>query len=295
MTIINDTQMYKALKDNQDNINVKLNIIENNINKLMNNDQPLNHYQDIITLHKRIEELENNNIKTIHELKNRIIELENINDKLLKKFQIFEQDNNIQYLEKFNINTFNNCEYDEKVKYLQRVDLTQNNNESDKYKPIHEICFKSSPESIELIFDMHKKLNLDIECETHIKSKPIHFICQNSNLKMIKFILDLYVEKNLDIECVNDYYKTPIDYILTRNIKNNPQTTCSKIEFMNNLIDICIEQNMLQIYHDKILKYTCEQFDLLSVRIILAKYDRKRIFDLRKLNIIFNKMYPLIK
>jgi ankyrin repeat protein len=133
-----------------------------------------------------------------------------INNLIFKKIIDNKQFDELLNYTKFDLNynfkeLLKNCKNEKILKHVidNAVDLEC----EDKYKmrPIHCICYYSTPEMIKYIID--KGVNL--ECETINKMRPIHLICVYSTPELIKYIID----KGVNLECENYYKQKPIHYI----------------------------------------------------------------------------------
>lgn len=270
--------MYQTIKQDQTELSNKLNIVRNDLDKLMVSNNTM---QDLTNLELRVATLEKNicNNELLQNILNRMNELEETNIKLASDLELYKKasiidtyqlfvnkyhnidiDNSLQ-LHKFHIDIFNKLNLEDKKYYLLNINLNQKikiNN--DNYLPIHLICEKSTPEAIKLILDTYEELNLDIECENTNKAKPINIILffQVSNLEIIKYIFDIYLNKNFNIECVSDANVMPIKRIIDY-VKNTHMNSSEKQKYVEFVFDVCIKKNLLEKYLNNIFSSLLEK------------------------------------
>lgn len=98
------------------------------------------------------------------------------------------------------------------IKYIinKKVDIEAEDEHN--CKPIHYVCCFSTPEILEYMINLVNPITgvpIDLEAEDAEGNRPIHLICRFSTPKMIKLIID----KGVDLEEGNNNYERPIHLI----------------------------------------------------------------------------------
>jgi ankyrin repeat protein len=118
------------------------------------------------------------------------------------------------------------------IKYIidKGVDLECTTNEG--WKPIHFLCYKSTPEMIQYIIDK----GVDLECTTNYGWKPIHYICRYSTPEMFKYIIDKGVNTTTTLL---KYNEKDVNYnlndIINERFKDEENIQYSKNDFLQYL------------------------------------------------------------
>lgn len=225
-------------------------------------------------------------MQDIDNLNERITELENIVKILKEKLDEQLNFNICCTMKKFSADQYESLDTDEKLEYLQSINLFSKCQEPfDHMYPIHYVCKNENDEHIvKFILDFQKEKLL---LESDLKLRPLDYLFDRNNLTMdfFKFVLDLHM-----IHIKANSHKND-KYLLCKICKH------STSDIMEQFIQFCLDNNNLGFgvyddYRNQPIHYVCvnKHSDEQIIKTMIETYTKCNIainiVDLNKNQII---------